>query len=69
MPMRRRHAKRNVLRRHLSQQDRAKVCRALHLTLEIEATKADTARRNAKLRMSIGLPPFQRRTIDRELCQ
>jgi hypothetical protein len=68
MPIQRHRGKRNA-RRHFSPQDRIRICRTIHRHLEIEATLADTARRNARLRMAIGLPPFQRRTIDRERCQ
>jgi hypothetical protein len=59
--------KRNT-RRHFSPEDRIRICRAIHRRLEIEATKADAAKRNARLRMLIGLAPFRRRTIDRERC-
>jgi hypothetical protein len=52
---------RNVRRRRLSLQDRARVCQALHRFLEIEATRAATAQRNVRLRMAIGLPPVPRR--------
>jgi hypothetical protein len=69
MPIQRRHAKRNVLRRHFSPQDRIRICWAIHRHLEIEASRADTAKRNALLRMAIGLPPFRRRTIDLGRCQ
>jgi hypothetical protein len=53
----------------ISPLERARVCRTLHRYIEIEATLAATAKRNARLRMAIGLPPFPRRTFDRELCQ
>jgi hypothetical protein len=69
MPIQRRHAKRNLLRRHFSPQDRIRICRTIRRHLEIEAGRADTAKRNARLRMAIGLPPFRRRTFDRELCR
>jgi hypothetical protein len=68
MPIQRHRAQRNVLRRHLSPQDRIRICRAIHRCIDIEATLAATAKRNARLRMSIGLPPFRRRTIDLERC-
>jgi hypothetical protein len=55
--------------RRLSLQERAVVCRAIHRYIEIEATRAATARRNARLRMAIGLPPFPRRPVDRERYQ
>jgi hypothetical protein len=48
----------------ISPQQRARVCRALHRYIEIEATLAATAKRNARLRMAIGLPPIPRRTVD-----
>jgi hypothetical protein len=69
MPIQRHRAQRNARRRHFSPQDRIRICRAIHRCIEIEATWPDTARRNARLRMSIGLPPFRRRTIDLERCQ
>jgi hypothetical protein len=47
----------------ISPQDRAMLCRTLHRYLEIEATQAAAAKRNARLRMAIGLPPFRRRMI------
>jgi hypothetical protein len=47
----------------ISPQDRARLCRVLHRYIEIEATLATTAKRNARLRMAIGLPPFPRRPI------
>jgi hypothetical protein len=59
---------RNALSR-LKPQERARVCRALRRYLEIEATLAATAKRNARLRMAIGLPPFRRRTFDLERCR
>jgi hypothetical protein len=64
-----RPSRRNVLRRHFSPQDRIRKCQAIHRCIELEATLAATARRNARLRMAIGLPPFRRRTIDLERCQ
>ena len=54
---------RNVPQR-ISPQQRARVCRALRRYIEIEATLNATAKRNARLRMAIGLPPIPRRTID-----
>jgi hypothetical protein len=54
---------RNALSR-LSPEDIRRICRTIHRHVEIEATKADAAKRNARLRMLIGLPPFPRRTID-----
>jgi hypothetical protein len=62
------HAQRDAPQR-ISPQERARLCRALHRCIEIEATLAATAKRNARLRMAIGLPPFRRRTIDLERCQ
>ena len=56
------HARRNAPQR-ISPLERARVCRALHRYIEIEATLAATAKRNARLRMAIGLPPIQRRPI------
>lgn len=67
MPIQRHRAQRNA--HHLSPQDRAKICRTLHRYLEIEATGAGTAKRNARLRMAIGLPPFRRRTVDQDCCR
>jgi hypothetical protein len=53
---------RDVPQRHrLSPLERARVCRALHRYIEIEATRADAAKRNVRLRMAIGLPPIPRR--------
>jgi hypothetical protein len=52
---------RNVRRRHLSPQERARVCQAIHRYIEIEATRAVTAKRNIRLRLAIGLPPVPRR--------
>jgi hypothetical protein len=46
----------------------ARTCRAIHRYLEIEATRADAAKRNIRLRMAIGLPPIPRR-INRERRQ
>jgi hypothetical protein len=63
-----RPSRRNILRRHFSPQDRIRICRAIYRCIELEATLAATAKRNARLRMSIGLPPFRRRTIDLERC-
>jgi hypothetical protein len=56
------HAERDAPQR-ISPQDRARLCRTLHRYLEIEATQAAAAKRNARLRMAIGLPPFRRRMI------
>jgi hypothetical protein len=64
MPYNATASKRNALK----PQERARVCLALRRYIEIEATLAATAKRNARLRMSIGLPPFRRRTIDLERC-
>jgi hypothetical protein len=68
MPIQRRHAKRNVLR-HLSPQDRIRICRAIHRQIVRECFEAKTQKRDARLRMAIGLPPFRRRTIDLERRQ
>jgi hypothetical protein len=65
MPLQRHRQRRNALK----PQERARVCLALRRYIEIEATLAATAKRNARLRMAIGLPPFRRRTIDLERCQ
>jgi len=48
-------------RNRLSPQERARVCEAIHRYLEIEATRAATAKRNVRLRLAIGLPPIPRR--------
>jgi len=55
-------------RNPISPQERARVCRTLHRYLEIEATRADAAKRNVRLRMLIGLGPVPRR-IDWERWQ
>jgi hypothetical protein len=68
MELRQNHTDRDAPQR-ISPQDRARLCRTLHRYLEIEATQAAAAKRNARLRMAIGLPPFQRRTLDWERCQ
>ena len=47
----------------LSPQERAKACLAIHRLIILESLWPDTARRNARLRMAIGLPPFPRRRI------
>ena len=62
MPIQRHRQPRNALLSRLKPQERARVCLALRQYLEIEATLAATAKRNARLRMAIGLPPFLRRT-------
>jgi hypothetical protein len=55
---------RDVPQRHRPRRkDIARVCRAIHRYLEIEATRACAAKRNARLRMLIGLPPFPRRRV------
>jgi hypothetical protein len=69
MPMQRHRKPRNALLSRLKPEERARVCLALHRYIEIEETLAATARRNARLRMAIGLPPFRRRTIDLEAAQ
>jgi len=51
--------------RHLLPQERAKACRAIHELVVIESIQPATARRNARLRMLIGRPPFTPRTIAR----
>jgi hypothetical protein len=60
MPYNATASKRNVLSR-LKPEERARVCLALRRYIEIEETLAATAKRNARLRMAIGLPPFPRR--------
>jgi len=52
----------------LTPQQRLRICRAIHRYFEIEATRSDTAKRNVRLRMAIGLPPTPRR-INRERRQ
>jgi hypothetical protein len=59
------HARRNAPQ-PVSPLERARVCRTLHRYLEIEATKSAAAKRNARLRMAIGLTPFKRRTLEWE---
>jgi hypothetical protein len=54
------------LRRRLSPEERAKVCHAIHRYLEIEATRAATAKRNIRLRLAIGLRPVPRSLVSRE---
>ena len=68
MPIQHHRQGRNALSR-LSPEDIRRICRTIHRHVEIEAIKADAAKRNARLRMLIGLPPFRRRAINRELCQ
>jgi hypothetical protein len=68
MPIQRHRAERNVLR-HLSPQDRIRRCRAIHRQIVRECFEANTLKRDALLRMAIGLPPFRRRTIDFERCR
>jgi hypothetical protein len=63
-----RPSRRNVLR-HLSPQDRIRICRAIHRHIVRECFEAKTQKRDARLRMAIGLPPFSRRTINREAAQ
>jgi hypothetical protein len=53
----------------ISPQDRARLCRTIHRCLEIEAAQAAAAKRNARLRMAIGLPPFPSRMLDWKRCQ
>jgi hypothetical protein len=61
--------RRRNARRCLSPQDRAKACIAIHRLIILESAQPDTARRNARLRMAIGLAPFMRRMVDRESWQ
>jgi hypothetical protein len=68
MELAKNHARRNAPQR-IFPLERAKVCRTLHRYLEIEATKSAAAKRNARLRMAIGLPPYPRRTLDWERYQ
>jgi hypothetical protein len=62
MHLYRHRQRRNALSR-LSPEDIRRICRTIHRHVEIEATKADAAKRNARLRMLIGLPPFPRRRV------
>jgi hypothetical protein len=55
--------------RQFSPRDRIRICRAIHRQIMLEYFDAKTRKRDARLRMSIGLPPFRRRTIDLERCQ
>jgi hypothetical protein len=48
---------------------RARICAAIHSEIVREYFEAKTQKRDARLRMSIGLPPFRRRTIDLERWQ
>jgi len=68
MPIQRHRGKRNAHRR-LSPQDRIRACRAIHRQIVRECFEAKTQKRDAWLRMAIGLPPFPRRTIDWERRQ
>ena len=50
-------------RRHFSPQDRIRICRAIHRHILREYFEAKTQKRDALLRMAIGLPPFRRRQV------
>jgi hypothetical protein len=68
MPIQRHRAQRNVLR-HLSPQDRIRICRVIHELIALESVEPAAHRRNVLLRLSIGLPPCPRRTVNRDLRQ
>ena len=63
MHLYRHRQRRNAALSCLSPEDIRRICRTIHRRVEIEATKADAAKRNARLRMLIGLPPFPRRRV------
>jgi hypothetical protein len=52
-----------------SPQKRARICEAIGRDLALEYFRRTNAKREAWARLAIGLPPFRRRTIGRELCQ
>jgi PIN domain nuclease of toxin-antitoxin system len=56
-------------RRHRSPQDRIRICRAIHELIALESVEPAAHRRNVLLRLSIGLPPVPRRTINLEAAQ
>ena len=58
-----RHRQRRNALSCLSPEDIHRICRTIHRHVEIEATMAATAKRNARLRMAIGLPPIPRRRV------
>jgi len=68
VPDKPRPAVRRKTHRPILPEDIARTCRAIHRYLEIEASRADAAKRNVRLRMAIGLPPIPRR-INRERRQ
>jgi hypothetical protein len=69
MPIQRGHAKRNVLRRHFSPQDRIRICRAIHRQIMLEYWQSGAHRRNVLARLAIGLPPVPRRTVSLEAAR
>jgi hypothetical protein len=59
---------RNVLR-HLSPQDRIRICRAIHRQIMLEYWQTGAHRREVWARLVIGLPPRPRRTVNLDAAQ
>ena len=62
------HARRNAPQR-ISPAERARACLLIHTLVVLESDLYATARRNARARLAIGLPPVPRRTVNREAAQ
>jgi hypothetical protein len=57
------------VRRPLTPQERARICEEIHRQIAWEYYHGKNSRREVWARLVIGLPPFPRRTVNREAAQ